>query len=424
MTSADLTRQLRRVLELGCRPTDSDQETVTKEVFVVIGLGAAMAGVIWALMYSALGKPFSSLIPLTITVAVGLAFSRFLITKRLGLLPYPILGLGILLPLLLQLSLGGFVHGSAVVMWAFMAPLFSLLLQRPVRETWVWLLLFFGALVLAIFGDGIAAHLVTPLPTGAALALFCLNIAGIGSLTFLTLSYFRNQRDAAERRSERLLLNVLPEPIALRLKRGEEPIADHYDEISVLFADLAGFTIRSAQETPAETVAVLNEVFSVFDELVRRYGLEKIRTIGDSYMVAAGAPIARPDHLSAICAMALELQREVARLNASRGWDLSFRVGINCGPAVAGIVGREKFHYDLWGDTVNVASRMESHGLPDQIQVTETVYDRLKSEFAFDRRGVIDVKGKGPAVTYLLTGRLERAPDREEMRPAGSIPAS
>ena len=424
MTSAAVTRQLRRVLELGCWPTDSDQEKVTKEVFVVIGLGAAVAGVVWALMYAALGKPLSSLIPLTISVAVGLVFARFLVTRRLGLLPYPILGLGILLPLLLQLSLGGFVHGSAVVMWAFMAPLFSQLLQRPARETWVWLLLFFGALALAMFVDGIAAHLMTPLPTGAVLALFCLNIAGIGSLTFLTLSYFRNQRDAAERRSERLLLNVLPEPIARRLKRGEEPIADHYDEVSVLFADLAGFTVRSAQETPAETVAVLNEVFSVFDELVRRYGLEKIRTIGDSYMVAAGAPIARQDHLNAICAMALDLRREVVRLNAKRGWDLSFRMGINCGPAVAGIVGREKFHYDLWGDTVNVASRMESHGIPDQIQVTEAVYERLKSEFAFDRRGVIDVKGKGPAVTYLLTGHLEEAPATEEERPAASTSAS
>src|SRR5438093_2313685 len=148
-------------------------------------------------------------------------------------------------------------------------------------------------------------------------------------------------------RSEKLLLNVLPASIAVRLKRGEEPIADHHAEISVLFADLAGFTVRSAQESPVETVAVLNEVFSVFDGLVRRYGLEKIRTIGDSYMVAAGAPAARPDHVRAICDMALDLQREVARLNQANGWDLSFRVGINCGPAVAGIVGRQQFHYDL-----------------------------------------------------------------------------
>jgi guanylate cyclase len=235
--------------------------------------------------------------------------------------------------------------------------------------------------------------------------LFALNIGGIGTLTFVVLTYFRSQRDSAEERSEKLLLNVLPESIAIRLKRGEEPIADHYDEITVLFADLVGFTVRSAEETPAATVAVLNEVFSVFDGLVRRYGLEKIRTIGDSYMVAAGAPVARPDHIQATCAMALDLQREVARLNAERGWDLRFRIGINCGPAVAGIIGREKFHYDLWGDTVNVASRMESHGLPAEIQVTEAVYERLKNEFVFKRRGLIDLKGKGPTLTYLLVGR-------------------
>lgn len=404
-----MERQLRRILEIGCRPTDSDQERVTKEVFVVIGLGASVAGVLWALMYTALGRPVSGLIPLTISLAVAAVMARFVRTKRLGLLPIPILGLGVLLPLLLQLSLGGYVHGSAVVMWAFMAPLFSLLLQRPARETRIWLVLFLVDLLFAALVDAPVAEAVRPLPNASALVLYGLNIAGTGLLTFLTLSYFRHQRDSAERRSERLLLNVLPEPIAVRLKRGEEPIADHLEEISVLFADLAGFTVRSAHETPAETVAVLNEIFSAFDSLVHRYGLEKIRTIGDSYMVAAGAPIARPDHLRAICAMALDMRREVTRLNEAHDWDLSFRIGINCGPAVAGIVGREKFHYDLWGDTVNVASRMESHGLPDQIQVTEAVYERLNPEFAFECRGAIDVKGKGPTVTYLLLDRVTEA---------------
>ena len=400
---------VRPILAMGCRPSDSDRERVTKEVFVVIGLGAAAAGLIWAVMYAALGRPLSALIPLAISVAVAAVIPRFVATKRLGVLPLPILALGIVLPLLLQFSLGGFLAGSAVVMWAFMSPLFSLLLQRAAWETRVWLGLFFADLLVAALLDATVADVVNPLPSHETLALFGLNIAGIGSLTFLTLAYFGHQRDEAERRSDQLLLNVLPEPIANRLRRGEEPIADHYDEISVLFADLAGFTVRSAHETPAQTVAVLNEVFSVFDGRVRRYRLEKIRTIGDSYMVAAGAPIARADHLHAICRMALDLRREVARLNTAHGWDLSFRIGVNCGPAVAGIVGREKFHYDLWGDTVNVASRMESHGLPDQIQVTEAVYERLKNEFVFDCRGPIDIKGKGPTVTYLLTGLISDA---------------
>lgn len=391
---------------MGCLPEDSDQEKLTKKVFVVIGLGAAAAGVIWAVMYAALGKPLSGLIPLTITVAIGASFARFAATKRLGQTQIPVLGLGLLLPLLLQLSLGGFVDGSSVVMWAFMAPLFSLLL-RPNRETRIWFAAFLADLVLAALLDASVAKSVHPLPGLVIVILFGLNIAGIGGLTFLALSYFRAQRDAAERRSEELLLNVLPEPIAVRLKRGEGVIADHHDDISVLFADLAGFTVRSAHETPAATVAVRNEVFSVFDELVRRYRLEKIRTIGDSYMVASGVPVARPDHARAICAMALDMRSEVARLNAANGWDLSFRIGINSGPAVAGIVGREKFHYDLWGDTVNVASRMESHGIPDQIQVTEQVYERLKDSFKFEPRGVIEVKGKGPTLTYLLVGRLD-----------------
>ncbi len=414
---AALAHRIRRVLEIGCLPTDSDQERVTKEVFVVIGLGAALAGVVWAVMYTALGKPLSGLTPLVIGVVVGATFARFVTTKKLGILPVPFLGFGILLPLLLQLSLGGYVHGSAVVMWAFMSPLFSLLLHRPARETATWLATFAGALVLAAVFDASVAVKVQPLPNVAILTLFALNIAGIGSLTFLAISYFRVQRDAAERRSEKLLLNVLPEAIAARLKRGEEPIADHHDDISVLFADLAGFTVRSAHETPAKTVAVLNEVFSVFDGLVGRYGLEKIRTIGDSYMVAAGVPVARPDHAHAICAMALDLSREVARLNSEHNWDLSFRIGINSGPAVAGIVGREKFHYDLWGDTVNVASRMESHGVPDRIQVTEAVYERLRDDFVFERRGVVEVKGKGSTLTYFLVGGVGEQTDSGLSKP-------
>jgi adenylate cyclase len=412
---------LRRILEIGCLPSDSDQERVRKEVFVVVGMGAALAGVLWAVMYAALGKPSSGLIPLVISVAVVLIFARFVKTKKLGFLPLPFLGLGIVLPLLLQLSLGGYVLGSAVVMWAFMAPLFSLLL-RPTRETSIWLAAFVGALILATLLDPLVAVRVQPIPNVARLSLFALNIAGIGALTYVAISYFRAQRDAAERRSENLLLNVLPEPIAARLKRGEEPIADHHDDITVLFADLAGFTVRSANETPKETVAVLNEVFSVFDGLVRRYGLEKIRTIGDSYMVAAGVPVARPDHAHAVCAMALDLKREVARLNADHGWDLSFRIGINSGPAVAGIVGREKFHYDLWGDTVNVASRMESHGLPDQIQVTEQVYQRLKNDFVFEQRGLIEVKGKGPTLTFFLLGRVGEHPDSDPVAAPAPIP--
>jgi len=417
VTRTTAASALSGLLAIGSRLTDSDQERVAKEVFVVIGLGSAVAGVGWAVMYAALGKPLSGLIPLVVSIAVGGVFVRFVSTKRLGMLPVPVLGLGIVLPILLQLSLGGFVYASAVVVWAFAAPLGALLL-RPTRETAVWLALFFADLLVAALLDGAVSKQVSPLPGPATNALFALNIAGIGTLTFVGLIYFRSQRDAAERRSEALLLNVLPEPIAARLKRGEEPIADHHDEISVLFADLAGFTVRSAHETPAATVAVLNEVFSVFDGLVRHYGLEKIRTIGDSYMVAAGAPIARPDHVHAICDMALDLQQEVARLNRENGWDLSFRVGINCGPAVAGIVGREKFHYDLWGDTVNIASRMESHGLPDRIQVTEDVYERMKTDFVFECRGPVEVKGKGPTVTYLLLGRASEhrvAPDGAEV---------
>src|ERR1051326_5418884 len=222
MPNRSRARWLRRVLELGCLPADSDQEKVTKEVFVIMNLGGALAGVVWAVMYTALGKPTSGIIPLVQSVVVAVVLARFVQTKRLGLLPVPFLGSGILLPLLLQLSLGGYVHGSAVVMWAFMAPLFSLLI-RPARETAIWLAAFVGDLVLAALLDASVAQNVRPLPNVATLTLFALNIAGIGQLTFLAISYFRAQRDAAERRSERLLLNVLPEALAARLRRAQDP---------------------------------------------------------------------------------------------------------------------------------------------------------------------------------------------------------
>src|SRR5579859_616916 len=175
---AALTSRVRRVLELGCLPTDSDQQKVTKEVFVVMNLGGALAGVLWAVMYTALGKPFSGIIPLVQSVVVVVVLARFVHTKNLGLLPVPFLGFGIILPLLLQMSLGGYVRGSAVVMWAFMAPLFSLLL-RPIRETAIWLVAFVGDLVLAAALDASVAVKVHALPTSATLTLFALNIAGI-----------------------------------------------------------------------------------------------------------------------------------------------------------------------------------------------------------------------------------------------------
>jgi PAS domain S-box-containing protein len=205
--------------------------------------------------------------------------------------------------------------------------------------------------------------------------------------------------------SEQLLLNILPEPIAERLKRYPSTIADTFEAVSVLFADIVGFTEFSARTSPTELVKILNLIFSKFDQLAERHGLEKIKTIGDAYMVVAGLPTPRRDHAIAIAEMALDMQAEMVKLGNQIGDVFQLRIGINSGPVVAGVIGIKKFFYDLWGDTVNVASRMESQGIDGAIQVTAATYDLLRDKYLFEERGLISVKGKGNLTVYLLTGR-------------------
>jgi class 3 adenylate cyclase len=217
-------------------------------------------------------------------------------------------------------------------------------------------------------------------------------------------AYIRKLRSEQER-SEQLLLNILPRPIAERLKEGQRTIADVFPDVTVLFADLVGFTRMSEQLPPAELVAMLNKIFSMFDQLAEKHGLEKIKTIGDEYMAASGLPMPRPDHAEAMAEMALDMLAVIERFNAKRNRGVRIRIGMNCGPVTAGIIGTKKFAYDLWGDTVNIASRMESHGIANAIQVTEATYKRLRHKYAFQRRGIIHVKGKGALCTYFLVGR-------------------
>jgi class 3 adenylate cyclase len=210
---------------------------------------------------------------------------------------------------------------------------------------------------------------------------------------------------AEQERSERLLLNILPAPIADRLKADQEVIADRFPEVTVLFADLVEYTRRSEGVAPERVVATLNGLFTVFDELTRRHGLEKIKTVGDAYMVAGGLPEPRPDHAEAVADLALAIREEVARHTDPNGRPLQVRIGIDTGPVVAGVIGRHKFSYDLWGDTVNVASRMESQGVPGCIQVTARTFERLRGRYRLERRGPVQVKGKGELVTWFLVGR-------------------
>ncbi len=205
-----------------------------------------------------------------------------------------------------------------------------------------------------------------------------------------------------QEKSNNLLLNILPPKIARQLKDGSKPVADGFGNVTILFADIVGFTKLSESYPPHELVDLLNEIFSAFDNLCERLHLEKIKTIGDAYMVAAGLPEPREDHAVAIAEMALAMQQELARINTSKKIDIALRIGINSGPVVAGVIGKKKFIYDLWGDAVNTASRMESHSLPGEIQVTESTYELLKNKYNFEPRGEIEIKGKGKMTTYFL----------------------
>ena len=205
-------------------------------------------------------------------------------------------------------------------------------------------------------------------------------------------------------KAEQLLLNILPAPIAERLKAGEKIIADSFPEATVMFADVVDFTAYASNASASDVVSTLNNIFIVFDELVERHGLEKIKTTGDSYMVVGGLPLPRPDHVEAVAELALEMQAEAVKFRRFDGSPVRIRAGMHCGPVVAGVIGKKKFIYDLWGDTVNIASRMEALGLADHIQVSSAVYERLRDRFEFKERGTIEVKGKGEMQTYLLLG--------------------
>lgn len=205
-----------------------------------------------------------------------------------------------------------------------------------------------------------------------------------------------------QQKSERLVLSILPKAIAERLKRSAGKIAEQFDNVTILFADIVGFTPLSSQISPLELVSLLNDIFSTFDSLAEKFGVEKIKTIGDAYMAVCGVPIARPDHVESVMEMAIAMTQEVSKFTIPNGQPVQLRIGINTGTVVAGVIGTNKFSYDLWGDTVNLASRMESHGIAGRIQVTEACYQQLKDKYNFEKWEQVNVKGRGQMTTYLF----------------------
>ncbi|HEY4688160.1 MAG TPA: adenylate/guanylate cyclase domain-containing protein [Anaerolineae bacterium] len=410
----EFTRKfLSAIARVGADPTDSDDVRLHKAMLVGGSVMFILAGASWGVLYILSGEPLAGSIPLSYSVISLLSVILFALTRRYRFFRFSQLLLILLLPFLLQVALGGFINASAVVLWSLICPFGALLFDEPHRAP-RWFLAYLGLLIVS---GAIQPYvrLTNNLSPGLIIFFFVANVGAVSAIAFILLYSFIGQKNEVLRllrveqeKSENLLLNILPKEIAAILKNENRTIADHFEGASILFADMVNFTPMSASMAPAEMVDLLNEVFSHFDSLVEKYGVEKIRTIGDSYMVAAGVPRPRSDHAQVLARLALDVQAYLRTDPTCRSRNLGFRIGINSGPVVAGVIGRKKFIYDLWGDAVNTASRMESHGVPGQIQITRETYELIKDEFMCEPRGKVSVKGKGEMETWYLVGIRDR----------------
>jgi adenylate cyclase len=391
-----------RALAIGADPRDTADERFRKRLLVGVGLLILPFGFVWGFLYWVIGEHWVALTPWAYVAGSTISLVVFARTRNFAFLRTAQLLLILIAPALGMVMLGGLHESSSVILWSLLAPLGAVAFGRPSRA-WPWFAAFVTTLVLALVLSEVVRPDSADLPGAFTLTFDVLNIVVVSFVAMLLLVTFARGRDSAQERVEALLLNVLPAEIAQRLQSDPNSIADHFDDASILFADVVDFTPMASRLDAREVVGLLDRLFTSFDELVDRYDVEKIKTIGDCYMVAAGVPRRRPDHAQALAGLALEM-RECAKSCLTDGpeTDLHLRIGISSGPVVAGVIGRRRFLYDLWGDTVNMASRMESHGTPDTIQITRTTFDLLQDDFVTEPIGLVDVKGKGEVETWRL----------------------
>ena len=403
---------LRMILKIGENIDDAQDIRLQKSLLVAGSFMFIAAGALWGIAYILLQERVAGMIPLSYAIVSFLSVVHFSLTRQYRFFRISQLVLILVLPFLLMVALGGFINSSAVIFWSFISPLGALLFAEY-RQAPRWLIGYLALLLVSGFLQPYV-RLANNLPPGVITAFFVLNIGAVSSIAFVLLHYFVGQKERAyyllrveQDRSESLLLNILPRDIAARLKSGEHIIADHYPSVSILFADLVGFTPLTNVLSPNEMVELLNEIYSHFDSLIEKHGAEKIRTIGDNYMIAAGLPRPRADHAQVLARLALEMNAYISSLAPVGDRRLAYRIGINSGPVIAGVIGHKKFAYDVWGDAVNTASRMESQGIPGKIQITQATYELLKDDFVCESHGPVDIKGIGQKETWFLVGPKE-----------------
>lgn len=407
---------LKFILNFGVKPEDRYGMRSKKAGNVIVTLGlVALAVLLLGPVQIAYGEALGG----WLTVGLGLALFANLIIfglthKNLEVWASIQYALTHVYLLIYTLAMGGLLF--SVGMFLFGIPvLIGAVINLPPRQAVVWFMIFVATIItIAAFQP--ALDPAERLPVGVQTLLLTIATIVVSLEVFGIISYFATQNTQAfqqvraeRNKSEGLLLNILPTEIAAILKNEQRTIADSYEGASILFADVVNFTPLSSQMSPIALVEMLNEVFSYFDTLVEKYGLEKIKTIGDCYMVASGVPRARPDHAEALVRMALEMQEYVSK-HTFGDQRLSFRIGINSGPVVAGVIGQKKFIYDLWGDAVNTASRMESHGVEGSIQITRSTQELIDGKFVCEPRGCVEVKGKGAMDVWHVIGETGKAP--------------
>ncbi|HEX6734773.1 MAG TPA: adenylate/guanylate cyclase domain-containing protein [Azonexus sp.] len=405
----------------GIDPAD-DAETRLKKSLLIFATGLVCLGsMLWLFLYGQLGPQFSATEPFIFQILLVANLLYFFHSGNFDFFRYSQLALFLFAPFAVQWGIGNFITASGTSLWGLLAPIGAVLFFGP-RESIAWFVAYIFLTALSGFFDYYLADSLTAtgpkVATETSVFFFALNFAAISSIVYLLLRYAVQEKARAQaeleatheklrqeqERSERLLLNILPGPIAERLKRDNKTIADGFADVSVMFVDIVNFTRIAEGMTPQQVFAMLNRIFSSFDELAEQYGVEKIKTIGDAYMVAGGLNNEQHNYSQSIAELALAMRELLRRDFVVNDLQLDVRIGIGTGPIVAGVVGKKKFIYDLWGDTVNLASRITSEGLPGAIQVDAATHRRLVGRFAFAEPQSIHLKGKGDTVVYRLLG--------------------
>ncbi len=415
---------------------DDDAETRLKKSLLIFATGLVCLGsMLWLFLYGQMGPQFSATAPFVFQILLVSNLLFFFHSGNFDFFRYSQLALFLFAPFAVQWGIGNFITASGTSLWGLLAPIGALLFIGP-KESLAWFFAYIFLTALSGFFDYYLADSVAA--TGPKIAIrtsvffFALNFAAISGIVYLLLRYAVQEKAKTQasleathhllleeqERSERLLLNILPGPIAERLKQNNQTIADGFADVSVMFVDIVNFTRIAEGLTPQQVFAMLNRIFSSFDELAEQFGVEKIKTIGDAYMVAGGLNNEKTNFSKAIADLAVAMRDLLHRDFTVNNMHLDVRIGIGTGPIVAGVVGKKKFIYDLWGDTVNLASRITSEGFPGMIQVDEATYQRLEPYFIFNEPKMIPLKGKGYTLVYRLLGpRLATSP------PASNITA-